>query len=104
MARGWTWTFAQGINSQNLTKYCWRMNIKQEVEELKSVGNLPGMMLKYPSSPETLTQETQEEPSPPFLGNSGANPENTRLECSTLPPPGSSGNSSPAVNAASSSA
>ncbi|XP_043333732.1 uncharacterized protein LOC122447287 [Cervus canadensis] len=37
MARGWTWTFAQGINSQNLTKYCWRMNIKQEVEELKSV-------------------------------------------------------------------
>ncbi|KAI4565119.1 hypothetical protein MJT46_009462 [Ovis ammon polii x Ovis aries] len=36
MAREWTWTSAQGINVQNFTKCCWRMNIKQEVKELKS--------------------------------------------------------------------
>ena len=37
MAREWTWTIAQGINVQNFTRCCWRMNIKQEVEELKSM-------------------------------------------------------------------
>lgn len=36
MAREWTWTSAQGINGQNFTKCCWRMNIKQKVKELKS--------------------------------------------------------------------
>lgn len=37
MAREWTWTIAQGINVQNFTGCFWRMNIKQEVEELKSM-------------------------------------------------------------------